>query len=501
MMFFRSFAFAAALFGALALTGAVAHAATYGLAVGIDEYPDGDLAGAVADAEAIADALQNAGAAQVELLTNHEADSQAVEAAWQKLLAEARYGDTIVFTFAGKGDLYAGELGESGPRFRLGDLDALPRQVVLDWARTAEEKGVKLIFVGDASFSGGLERTYPADLVQLRQSGEGQAEPPAPGSRPENNFSRAVFAYGAPDGKGVPELRIGDAPRGGLSWAFVQALTGAAEEDSDGLLSDHELSVYLPLAVGAMTEGQQEVQVLPRRSSPVTFFPAPQSGNKSEVAVPKLRLAVVDGEAAVVGDFPDVEIVDDPADAELIWSVADETLTHRIGGVVASGIDSEKLGNALEKWSALNWLVARSAHAPVPIDLVSGAGRLPEGERAQIEILPGRSPMLTLFDLGPAGDIQPILPENAEAAQKPETRRHIHQMFQVAPGPDGAQHRIVIFSDKPLTGLHAALKEMAESGSSDGLLAALQEALPPDAKAQIGILPIYTGPSGAPAGE
>ena len=365
MLFLRHFAFAAALLGALALTGAAAQAATYGLAVGIDEYPDGDLAGAVADAKAVAAGLEKTGA-KVELLTGDRADRQSVEAAWRNLLAGARYGDTIVLTFAGKGDLYRGELGESGPRYLLGDMDGLPRQVVLDWAREAEEKGVKLLFIGDASFAGSLERAYPEDLVQLRQSSESEAEPPASGSRPENNFSRATFAYGARDENAVPELQIGDATRGGLSWAFVRALSGAAEEDSDGLLSDHELAVYLPLAVGAMTEGQQEVQVLPRRSSPVTFFPAPPSGNKSEVAVRKLRLAVVDGEAAVVGQFPDVEVVEDPAEAELIWSVTDETVTHRIGGVVASGIDAEKLDEVLAKWSALNWLVARSARAPSP---------------------------------------------------------------------------------------------------------------------------------------
>ncbi|MFD0986824.1 caspase family protein [Methyloligella solikamskensis] len=495
-MSFRPFAFAAVLLAAFLVSGTAARAATYGLAIGVDDYDRGDLHGAVADAKAIAAGLDDAGAAKVDLLTGKKASVDSVKSAWTALLDGADYGDVIVLSFAGKGDL-----GENGPVYLFGDGGALPRKTVLDWARAAEEKGVKLLFIGDASFAGGLERPYPKDLVGLRQSGETSGESAQSGVQPENDFSKATFAYGAPAGKAVPELRIGDGTRGGLSWAFVQALSGAAEEDSDGLLSDHELAVYLPLAVGALTEGQQQVQVLPRRSRPMTLFPTGAGGSNEALAETPLRLAVVGGEAAVIGDFPDVEIVEDPKDAELIWSVADEILTHRIGGVVASGVDADALGNALAKWSTLDWLVARTARGPVHTDLVSGPARLQSGARAQIEILPGRYPMLTVFDLGPKGNVAPIMPANAELADKPQNRRHIHQMFQVSDGPDGALHRIVIFSDTPLTGLHDSLKGMEASGKTENLRAAIQDALPPEAKAQVGILPIYTGPGASSPAE
>ncbi|ODA66786.1 Caspase domain protein [Methyloligella halotolerans] len=490
MMLFRSFAFAAVVLAALPVGAAAANAATYGLAIGVDDYGGDNLQGAVADAEAIAGGLDDAGAAKVESLTGKDAKLPSVRSAWTALLDGANYGDVIVLSFAGKGDL-----GEDGPQYLFGDGSALTRKAVLEWAQDAEDKGVKLLFIGDASFGGTLERTYPKDLVRLRQSEETKRESASSATRPENGFSKAVFAYGSGCDKAVPELRIGDAVRGGLSWAFVQALSGAAEEDSDGQLSDHELAVYLPLVVGALTEGQQEVEVLPRRSQPLTLFPVARPSPETPPADMPLRLAVVGGEAAVIGDFPDVEIVEDPKEAELIWSVADETLTHRIGGVVASGVDAEGLGNELAKWSALNWLVARSAQGPVPLDLVSGPGRLPQGARAQVEILPGRYPMITVFDLGPAGNVVPIMPADGEAADKPQNRRHIHQMFQVSNGPGGAIHRVVIFSETPLTGLHDALEGMQKSGKTETLRSALQDALPSEAKVQIGILPIYTGAS------
>ncbi|XSG81162.1 MAG: hypothetical protein ACPW61_08710 [Methyloligella sp. ZOD6] len=500
-MSFRPFAFAAVLLATVCSGGPAADAASYGLAIGIDAYDDGKLAGAVADAKDIAAGLEAAGAAKVDLLTNAAAGREAVEAAWSDLLGQARYGDTIVLSFAGKGETDKNDPGEGGPQYRLGDGTALPRQTILDWARAADEKGVKLLFIGDASFAGGLERNYPKDLVVLRQSTEKAGESSEPGARPENGFGKATFVYGAPIDKAVPELTIGDTLRGGLSWAFGRALSGAGVDlDRDGMLSDRELATYLPLAVGALTQGQQEVQVLPRRSSPVALLRAAPGGDESP-AEGALRLAVMGGEAAVIGAFPDVEIVDDPKQAELLWSVEDEMLTHRIGGVVASDIDAEGLENALAKWSALDWLVSRSALSPVAIDLVSGPGRLLQGARAQLEILPGRYPMLTVFDLAPDGRVVPIMPGSPEMADKPQNRRHIHQMFQVGDGPDGALHRVVIFSDKPLTGLHRALAEMQETGKTQPLLTALKDALPPDAQAQIGIFPIYTGPGDSSPAE
>jgi uncharacterized protein YndB with AHSA1/START domain len=77
----------------------------YGLTIGIDDYEGivNDLDGAVNDAKDVSQALESAGARKVVRLFNDDASKDAITSAWETLVAEAKPGDTIVFSYAGHG--------------------------------------------------------------------------------------------------------------------------------------------------------------------------------------------------------------------------------------------------------------------------------------------------------------------------------------------------------------------------------------------------------------
>jgi Caspase domain len=99
------------LFGALFLLLGLllpmpaAAAELYGLVIGINDYigTDNDLEGAVNDAGDIARALDAAGAKEVVRLLDADASKDHIASAWQALVAKAKAGDTIVFSYASHG--------------------------------------------------------------------------------------------------------------------------------------------------------------------------------------------------------------------------------------------------------------------------------------------------------------------------------------------------------------------------------------------------------------
>ena len=73
----------------------------FGLVVGINEYENIKLQGAVNDAERVARALETLGAAEVVRIFNRDARRTFIEYAWHSLVKQAAPGDTIVFSYAG----------------------------------------------------------------------------------------------------------------------------------------------------------------------------------------------------------------------------------------------------------------------------------------------------------------------------------------------------------------------------------------------------------------
>jgi len=179
------------LLGALVLSlcllspAPVAAAQLYGLVIGINDYigTDNDLEGAVNDAGDVARALDAAGAKEVVRLLDADASKDHIAAAWQALVAKAKAGDTIVFSYAGHGGQ------EPEPKGRHDEADGLnenfllarflpfgpgTRERILDdelfeWMQQADKKKVKVVLVADSCHSGGMERSASAPGVRFRK--------------------------------------------------------------------------------------------------------------------------------------------------------------------------------------------------------------------------------------------------------------------------------------------------------------------------------------------
>ena len=82
----------------------VSAADLYGLIIGVNDYQSfPTLDGAVNDSNDIADALRQAGAKQVILLQDKEADRDSIFSKWKSLTSQAKKDDVLVFAYAGHG--------------------------------------------------------------------------------------------------------------------------------------------------------------------------------------------------------------------------------------------------------------------------------------------------------------------------------------------------------------------------------------------------------------
>jgi hypothetical protein len=264
----------------------------YGLTIGIDDYEGtvNDLDGAVNDAKDVSQALESAGARKVVRLFNDDASKDAITSAWETLVAEAKPGDTIVFSYAGHGgqepappsrhdkttieSFLLGHFEPSGP----GTRERIVDDEMFAWLQAADKKGIKVILVADSCHSGGMERSASAPGVKFRRmtypaitDDQLKFPPPEIAKITKDDFQNVTFVAAVPADKPVPEVTIEGKKRGALSWAFSRAVEGRADKDGDGEVSEFELLGYIVPAVHALVESQQTPQVLPLHARSVAL--------------------------------------------------------------------------------------------------------------------------------------------------------------------------------------------------------------------------------------
>ncbi|MBC8013235.1 MAG: caspase family protein [Methyloceanibacter sp.] len=180
----RSVSGALALSLVLAAASPAAGAELYGLVIGVDDYVGtaNDLDGAVNDANDVAQALDRLGAREVIRLVNEDASKDRIVAGWGALLAKAKAGDTIVFSYAGHGSQEPeppGRHGEADGRnenFLLGAYqpsgpgtrERIVDDEIFEWMKQADDKRVRVVLVADSCHSGGMERSASAAGVSRR---------------------------------------------------------------------------------------------------------------------------------------------------------------------------------------------------------------------------------------------------------------------------------------------------------------------------------------------
>jgi hypothetical protein len=508
-----------AMFGAalLAAGSGPAASATYGLAVGINDYVgrSNDLAGAVNDAEDIAAALRAAGAAEVVLLLDDDASRAAIEAAWLRLVATASPGDTLVFSYAGHGSQ------EPEPPGRRGEADGLNETFILGgyqsigpavseriiddeifaWLRLAEERGLEVIFVADSCYSGTMYRAIAGPALRTRN---GDFDPPegtdqlaqvdlAFATIAERDFARVTFVGSSQEDKVTPELMIDGMPRGALSWAFARAIEGAADHDGDGAITQQELLAYLVPAVEIHAQNQQTPSILPITPETRALIRIGEGTERiaSPAAPPQVLVRVAIRGGGTLPSIVGVGLAETEIDADLIWDAGAGWVEHRIGGRVAEDVTPDDIGPILAKWAALAVIESLALREPFAMGLLTGNAVHVRGERLTVVMSGGTRRYLTLFNLAPNGRVELLAPINPAEAEEDWRGEQRTLRLEVADPPFGAEHLVAILTDERPSALQAALRNMETPSDAAGLAALLTELLA-GGNVQAGILGIYT---------
>jgi hypothetical protein len=512
----------------------------HALVIGIDEYRFGSsLRGAVNDAEDIAATLRRLGVSDLTVLLNGNATRDRIEASWRAILRRAQPGDKVLLTYAGHGSqekehvpgsevdnkdevLLLGGFNEVGPGTRERILDDEFNQ----WFRAAGERGLEVIFVADACYSGTLTRSFDeragevltraAPLYSITTDMLVLDLPSTNIDLGDDELPHVTFLAAGQESEQIPEIQIRDAngnyqARGALSYIFARALEGRADENGDGILTRGELKLYVRENVRMYSEARQTPNLLPRSfdgfevltaATFPTLASSVVSASTSASAAPvtgtefaPTRLAVdglsASGGAGVAGSLSNAVVVASGDTPDLIWdSGTGEIITH-LGDVIAHDVRQAGLQGVVDKWRALEAirLLSEGSHLVMRILPDDSAHRL--GETVGIEISGLRVPHFTLFSLSGDGTLHYHYPYRSDPADLPLNRPYKVE-FEVTP-PFGADHLIAITSERVLTGLNKALSRVDGQQAARTAVALLITHLQ-SVDYQMGIQGLYTAP-------
>ncbi len=499
-----------------------AAAALRGLIIGIDQYPNfgpqNQLSGAVNDARDIAQALAKAGARDITLLVNGDASKSHISESWTKLIERADRGDTIVLSYAGHGSQEPEPSGRNqesdgmNENFILGGFSPHGKQAserivddeMYEWLKLADDKGLKTIFVADSCHSGTMYRSISPDngvhyrFVTIPPIADDELvlPPPLNATATPDLFHDVTFISGTEDSRSVPEVRIGGMERGALSYSFARALEGAADRNGDHEITQEELVSYLVPSVFQLVQGQQTPQVLPLRARGEPLVASADVSVQPKLTTPTvdaLRVHVIGGDGSSIASLPDVVIAAKPGEADLIWNRTDGVVEHVVGGRVAENADARAMIPIIAKWTTLKWLRNHATGAPGEFILRSGNQRYKPGEKIDVSFSGAERPYITLFNLAPDGRVEFFVePDEVKIDWRGRTA---NWTFTPEKPPFGAEHLVALFTDEPMTRLHAALKSMSSAERAVGLRGMVEAALAGKAF-QFGVASIYTGTGG-----
>ena len=250
----------------------------FGIAIGIDDYVGYRLAGAVNDADVVADAIRALGAEKVVTLRDADARLQFVEYVWSDMLADARPGDTIVLA-------YAGISGQRPAPAGSGEEDGKDEFLLLSGGNVLDAKGDPASVAPDALLSDDdLTRWMEAaadrnvNVVLLVDGCHG-------GGLLDRSFANVSFLGASAEDEVVLEYEVDGLKHGLASVAFAYGVGGYADYNADGYVTQRELFTYVSRQVLNIAGLRQTPQFLPALGA------APSD-------MPLFRLAASAGQAA-----------------------------------------------------------------------------------------------------------------------------------------------------------------------------------------------------------
>lgn len=521
---------AGALVG-LGLAAGGAGAATFGLVVGAGDYGNRflDLDGAVPDARDIARALRTLDPVRVVTLVDAEATRAAVVAAWRGILAEARPGDLVVFSYAGHG----GQMPERHPDNEADGRDELlilpgfawnpgggrplNDQFIVDdelnaWFLDASDRGISVIFVADACHSGTLDRRWDRRAgrpgvrsvpLRITAADVAAAALPAVPDRPDTGRvpDLLLMVAAAPEHRTVTEVPIDGQRRGALSYAVARALEGEADADRNGTVTRFELENHVVETVRAYAEARQTPVFRPVAAPDRAVLTLPQAAAAAAPAArrparpwsrpPAIRLAVVGAAPGLPLDG--VEPVQDRAEADLVWDPANRTAVSGQGDVVSRAATAAALPGIVAKHRAVAGLRALVRGAGgLSLRLAPDDGAHREGDYLRLSITNLGHPYLTLFSLSAEGTVFFLYPTKPTDTHRIRTDHPFALPFK-AIAPFGAEHIVAITTATPVTGLHRGLAGLDQSRRSLEAAALVADTVAA-APAALGLQPLFIEP-------
>jgi tetratricopeptide (TPR) repeat protein len=236
---------------------------TRAVVIGISDYQDEripDLRFADRDAEAFAAWLAspaggNVPADNIQVFTNEKATNAAVITALYALIDACQPGDQVVFYFSGHGDVETKTRNQPGflltydtpPNvYMAGALNLRDLQEIVS---TLAEMQVRMVLVTDACHAGKL-------------AGSGIGGTQATSASLQRQFANEVKIMSCQPNEFSLEGEQWGGGRGVFSYHLVDALTGLADKNSDGMVSLLEVGRYLEEIVPAETAPHPQLPVV-----------------------------------------------------------------------------------------------------------------------------------------------------------------------------------------------------------------------------------------------
>ncbi|GAA0781734.1 DUF4384 domain-containing protein [Roseibium denhamense] len=524
----------ASLAMALWITAGPARAAEWrGLVIGIDAYENvGPLQGAVNDAKDIAATLSAAGVEDITTLYDGAATRNAVLTAWQDLIERSGPDDVLVLSYAGHGAqeaewqagseqdgldevfLLAGfgmSAPQNGERIRDDDLNrmlaaAANRSVLVladschsgTMTRSIDPRITRLgtRIVGLPPIEDDVLRSAPVHPV-LASSGEGLPE--------AQDMPNVVYVGATVDGQVIPELVIGGEPRGALSWAFARGVEGRADLDRDGGISMEELSLFLKETVRVATEGRQTPSLTIGGGSRSAVLPKAETDLFADGS-PVLTISASTAEAGPVlsrlaqSHSDRLQHVED-SQSDLFWDVETADVLTRFGDVVLEGRarTADDFAGVVTKWLLLAELYSLARDLP-PIEgeVRPSVGHIREGSALSVGLTPAQDGYMAVIALEADGSLRVLAPDKGADPLGRDTKAIAGKAYGLnlkAGQPFGADHVLLIQSEKPMTALLSVLTALQGKPLDPVLLPRISDLIAKSASG-LGVAAVYTQPAG-----
>ncbi len=522
---------AAAMLCLFALAATASAGEWRALVIGIDAYRHvSPLKGAVNDAKDIAETLTAAGVQDLTTLFDDEASRVAILTAWQELVARSGPDDVLVLSYAGHGAQEAEWLAGSeedgldevfllagfdvaapgnGERLRDDDIAAMLRaagqrsvMVIADschsgtMTRSIDPRVTRLgtRLIGLPPFENDVLRSAPVHPVLAKANSEDLQELP-----------NVIYVGATVDGQVIPELMIGGEPRGALSWAFARGVEGRADLDRDGGISMAELSRFLQETVRVATEGRQSPSLSVGGDSRAAVLPRVEDTFLDGRVYELTLSASADAARPILENLTTLHSgrlkIAGSENADLFWDVEEGDVLTKFGDIVLRGQaqNADRFADVVTKWVLLSDLYALSRDVqPIEGKLQPSVGHIPEGAAFKVGLTSDESGYMTVFALEADGTLRLLAPDKRADPLGKDTLLDADKPYGLnlrAALPFGADHIVLVRSNKPMVQLVGVLSALDGKALSPELLPSLLKLIR-TAASGIGIAGVYTQPAG-----